>query len=165
MQVQRLSSIALVSADDPRSISYSSGSPFALKAALKELVGEVTPVGARPPTIVRRVALTLERTDGLRHPGQLARSRHSPAALLRPPTVTARSIALRARVARHECFDGAVQHKAEFELPASVPFASWEDSMTWRRVAERLLRALRPGGIDVDSLPGFLDCSTVTPLA
>jgi hypothetical protein len=40
-----------------------------------------------------------------------------------------------------------------------------EREMTWRRVAERLPRALRPGGIDVGSLSAFLDRSTVTPLA
>jgi len=40
-----------------------------------------------------------------------------------------------------------------------------EREMAWRRVAERLLRALGPGKIDVDSLSAFLDCSTVTPLA
>ena len=40
--------------------------------ALKELVGEVTPISTRRPTIVRRVALTLGRTESLRHPGRSA---------------------------------------------------------------------------------------------
>jgi glycosyltransferase involved in cell wall biosynthesis len=127
--------VGLADSVDPRDMQAGSGASASLLAALNEVVAEAVPLsGQLPPRLGRLAHLSsalarLQPAD-LRDPRQLrgALKRSHSAAQLGRPTIAARELAVRRRLAAAGALDGIVQRGSEMRLPSRCRVATLEDS-------------------------------------
>jgi glycosyltransferase involved in cell wall biosynthesis len=117
---------------DPRDMSAGSGVSASLLLALEQLGAEAVPLSGGLPGPVGRVAHLSSVASRLRpsDAGDLrgaAKSVHGAAKLGRP-TVTARSVLMRRRVASAGRLDGLIQRGSELRLPSGRGFVTYDDS-------------------------------------
>ncbi|HLH14604.1 MAG TPA: glycosyltransferase family 4 protein [Solirubrobacteraceae bacterium] len=131
--------VGLADVLDPRDVRAGSGASASLLRALEGLVAEVVPLsGALAPGVARAAHLASlgarVRPRDLRDPRGAARRAHSAAKLGRP-TVAARTLLLRAGIARAGRLDAIVQRCSDMLLPAGARVVTLEDSTVVQALA------------------------------
>jgi glycosyltransferase involved in cell wall biosynthesis len=124
--------VGLADSVDPGEMRTGSGASASLLGALREVVAEVVPISGLLPPLARRPAhlasaATRLRPSDLRDPRAGARRVHGAAKLGRP-TVAARTLMMRRRLAAAGPLDAVVQRASDMVLPRSARVVSFEDS-------------------------------------
>jgi glycosyltransferase involved in cell wall biosynthesis len=124
--------IGLADSLDPTDVQAGSGATGSLLRALEGLVAEAVPISAElPPALGRAahlasVAVRLRPSD-LADLRRAAREAHAAAKLGRP-TMAARRLLIRRRLAQAGALEGIVQRGSELRLPGGRRIVSFEDS-------------------------------------
>ena len=147
--------IGLADSVDPQDLQASSGTSASLLAALGELVAEAIPLnGALPPRLGRLAHLSSVaariRPRDLGDLRSAAKRAHSAAQLGRP-TVAARTLLMRRRLAAAGRLDGVVLRGSEMRLPARARVVTLDDStvlQAWRSYPWPHLQGLSPSDLE-----------------
>jgi hypothetical protein len=131
-------SVGLADWVDPSSTIAGSGATGSLLRAMRELVGEVVPLsGELSPRIGRFAHLssvaTRLRPGDLAHLRASAKRAHS-AAMLGRPTIAARSLLMRRRLAAAGALDTVIQRGSDMVLPSGCRLVTFEDSTVLQAV-------------------------------
>jgi glycosyltransferase involved in cell wall biosynthesis len=124
--------LGLADSLDPTDIQGGSGATGSLLRALDGLIAEVVPINGELPAPLGRAAHLASVAARIR-PRDLGSLRHSArrshaAAKLGRPTIAARWLLARARLARAGPLDGIIQRGSEMRLPDRYTIVSYEDS-------------------------------------
>lgn len=139
--------VGLADQQDPTDVRHGSGATGSLLRALEGLVAETLPISAEPPPGLARAAHLASLAARIR-PRDLAdlraaASRHHAAAMLGRPTMAARWLTTRMRMARIGELDGIIQRGSELRLPDRWPIVSYEDSTVVQALRSYPWRHLR----------------------